>query len=729
MAKQIPWDARITWYYLLDQKLFDYSTEDFERDAKELRDIGIDIVLLGHKTHFRWNYYPFWDEIGEMVVKVVKAFHKYGIKVVEHHSTSLTDKPMTDWASKIERICGDNPKYNNNWRKLQAFIEADDKIDGTRYSSMLQIDGRTGELAVSHYDTYTFCYNNEDFRRIYFCYLESLYACGVDGIMTDDIQFFCGGNACACPTCRAQFRQQTGMELPDNGEAWNRFSGDYDNPLFVAFDQFRRSSAIRFQRDVQAHFQKLGYSMLRPNYISNEVLSNTTAYPFDNCADLWDVMFQENWHATIGKYSWPAYFCEASHRYAFADRNGIPSMSMFYDRSPDNFYFSWALAVSWGQLYNSSFPRTENMVEAERKFRGFEKQYSNLVYEQKKLCDYAVYFSMKTRDLVGDAVTRSMNDVYTWQQGGLFTQKTHALALEEQSAEELAAYPVLILPHVIMLSNDELARFATYIKNGGKLVLAGECGVKTEDGENRSFCDVLSRLGSSMTTRKLERPHTAETVICGKTLGQMQYDLLLEGGSPLAELPEGICIATERIGQGELVCIGAQTNLIQNQQYTSALRRDEDTEKPTYGTAPAPKYTVDRLRETVGVLLDVLIKRPLAEANQIENYQLTLFDSADGYHRIVHLVNFEGTLCETEGAPLSHLDILTHFDPANPAAVKNAPIFLRFECPFPPATVRLITPEAGNPIALQFTHMNGSVMAQIDGGIFSGYAMIDACRQ
>ena len=137
MAKQIPWDARITWYYLLDQKLFDYSTEDFERDAKELRDIGIDIVLLGHKTHFRWNYYPFWDEIGEMVVKVVKAFHKYGIKVVEHHSTSLTDKPMTDWASKIERICGDNPKYNNNWRKLQAFIEADDKIDGTRYSSCL----------------------------------------------------------------------------------------------------------------------------------------------------------------------------------------------------------------------------------------------------------------------------------------------------------------------------------------------------------------------------------------------------------------------------------------------------------------------------------------------------------------------------------------------------------------------------------------------------------------
>jgi hypothetical protein len=729
MAKQIPWDARITWYYLLDQKLFDYSTEDFERDAKELRDIGIDIVLLGHKTHFRWNYYPFWDEIGEMVVKVVKAFHKYGIKVVEHHSTSLTDKPMTDWASKIERICGDNPKYNNNWRKLQAFIEADDKIDGTRYSSMLQIDGRTGELAVSQYDTYTFCYNNEDFRRIYFHYLESLYVCGVDGIMTDDIQFFCGGNACACPTCRAQFRQQTGMELPDNGEAWNRFSGDYDNPLFVAFDQFRRSSAIRFQRDVQAHFQKLGYSMLRPNYISNEVLSNTTAYPFDNCADLWDVMFQENWHSTIGKYCWPAYFCEASHRYAFADRNGIPSMSMFYDRSPDNFYFSWALAVSWGQLYNSSFPRTESMVQAERKFRGLEKQYPDLVYEQKKLCDYAVYFSMKTRDLVGDAVQRSTNAIYTWQQGGLFTQKTHALALEEQSAEELGQYPVLVLPHVILLDEGELSRFAAYMRNGGRLVLAGECGVKTETGTDRAFQEVISLLGSNIKVRKLDRPVSAKTSICKIPLGEMQYNMVLEGGTSLAVIAEGTCVASENIGKGQLVIIGAQTNLLPYQQYVSAPRQDEDVEEPFYGTAPAPFYAVDILRSTIGVLLDVLIKRPLAEANQIENYQLTLFDSADGYHRIVHLVNFEGTLCETEGAPLSHLDILTHFDPANPAAVKNAPIFLRFECPFPPATVRLITPEAGNPIALQFTHMNGSVMAQIDGGIFSGYAMIDACRQ
>ncbi len=726
MAKNIPWNARITWYYLRDPQMFDYTDEDFERDAKELHEIGIDIILLGYKVHFRWNYYPYWSEISDMIGRTVRAFHKYGIKVVEHHSTSLTDKPASDYEAIAERIRGSNPKYDGKWGRLPAYIEADDEIDGTLYSSMLQIDGRTGKLAVSQYDNHTFCYNNEDFRRIYFHYLESLYALGVDGIMTDDIQFFSQGNACACPACRALFREKTGRELPANGEAWSKFSGNYDDPLYVAFDQFRRDSAIRFQRDVQEHFQKLGYRMLRPNYISNEVLSNYSAYPFDNCADLWDVMFQENWNSTIAKYSWPAYFCEAAHRYAFADRNGIPSMSMFYDRSPDNFYFSWALAVSWGQLFNSSFTRTQAMVEAERKFRGMEKRYPELVYDQKKQCDYAVYFSMKTRDLIGDAVRRSTNAIYTWQQGGLFTQKTHALALEEQSVQELAQYRLLVLPHVIMLDDAELSRFAAYVKGGGKLVLAGECGIKTETGENRSFREVLSRLGSKITPKKLDRPVSAKAVLLGKELEEMQYNLIYEGGTSLAAISEGTVLVSEKIGKGELICLGAQTNLIPNHQYTCAKRDLGDPANPVFGKAAAPPYCVDILRGTIGVLLDALIEHPLAEADHIDHYQLTLFGSADGNHQIVHLVNYEDTLCKTEGTPLSHLDLLTNFDPGNAKAKKNQSISLRFDCPFVPSSVRLITPEADDPVVLEFACANGRITVSIEDGIFSGYAMIDA---
>ena len=122
MAKNIPWDARITWYFLRDAQMFDYTGEDFDRDAKELREIGIDIVLLGYKTHFRWNYYPYWDEINGMISRAVKAFHKYGIQVVEHHSTSLTNKPMANWSSKMESIRGNNPKYDGKWEKLQTCL-------------------------------------------------------------------------------------------------------------------------------------------------------------------------------------------------------------------------------------------------------------------------------------------------------------------------------------------------------------------------------------------------------------------------------------------------------------------------------------------------------------------------------------------------------------------------------------------------------------------------------
>jgi hypothetical protein len=57
MAKNIPWNSRLTWYLMNDPQIMDYTDEDFEKEAKVLHDIGITAVMMNNKVHFRWNYY------------------------------------------------------------------------------------------------------------------------------------------------------------------------------------------------------------------------------------------------------------------------------------------------------------------------------------------------------------------------------------------------------------------------------------------------------------------------------------------------------------------------------------------------------------------------------------------------------------------------------------------------------------------------------------------------
>ena len=66
------------------------------------------------------------------------------------------------------------------------------------------------------------CFNNPDYRKVYFDYLESLYKVGIDGIMTDDVQYFGDGNACTCEHCRRLFYEKTGYSLPSPDE-WDSF--------------------------------------------------------------------------------------------------------------------------------------------------------------------------------------------------------------------------------------------------------------------------------------------------------------------------------------------------------------------------------------------------------------------------------------------------------------------------------------------------------------------------
>lgn len=732
MAKNIPWNSRITWYYYMDKHTSPQCTQkDIEKEAASMRELGIDIVLLSNKTHFRFNFYPYWGKIVETLGKITRAFHKYDIKVVEHHSCSLTHIPLSkeEYKARASRInsLSDGGKYADEWKDVEDWITSDAEIDGVKVTSFLQIHGGTHDLSPTQYNTHVVCYNNEDYRRIYFKHLEDIYATGVDGIMTDDVQFFAQGNACACPTCRKLFKEKTGYEMPESTEEWNeRFMNNFDDPRFVAFDQFRRDSAINFQRAVDAHFRSLGLNLLRPNYISNEITTNYSAYPFSNCADLWDVMFQENVSNSIIKYSWPYYACEAVHRYAFASQNDIPSMSMFYCNTPSDIYFSFALCLSWGQLFNPSLERTDDMVAAEGLARSFEKKYPELVYDQKKQSDVAVMFSMKTRDLIANAIT-VMDGVMAWVQSVYFTQRTPAFVLEEQSLSDWQKHKVIVLPHVVMMSDEEIIRAREYAKSGGTLVLVGACGIKTPKGYDRSLDEVRKLLECNTVMRAMDEK-TASVSFNGKELYEMKYDMSYENTESLSSIGDDIVIAQENLGLGKIVFFGAKTNLL---PYHSNVAADINPESPRYNIGVTRQYCGKILENSLGQIMDYVVKTPGIQPIPGE-YLTALYKSADNNHTIAHLVNIEDTLSKEAARQVNMIDPIRRFDPWV-GEISNNAFNLQFLCNYQPEKVRILSPEFAvtkKPLEqyVDFTYQDNLVTVQIPENTFSGYLMVDAIR-
>jgi hypothetical protein len=140
--RKISWDTRFGFFWYNDEEIFHFSQEDFNKKAKAFADSGINTVITFSCTHFRWTWRPYWRIINETIEKIVDACHRYGIRVVEHHSSHLTLDPLDseDW-DYIDRILGMKRSSIDSWKGLREHFGKDYLIDGKPFSSFRQIDG------------------------------------------------------------------------------------------------------------------------------------------------------------------------------------------------------------------------------------------------------------------------------------------------------------------------------------------------------------------------------------------------------------------------------------------------------------------------------------------------------------------------------------------------------------------------------------------------------------
>ena len=671
-----PWEQGFCWFWYNDDEIFHYTQEDFDARARELADAGITIILTFSLTHFRLSYYPYWEEINECLRKIVVACHKYGIRVVEHHSAHLTHWVLGErgW-EHLERnfftYSRGHAKYDN-WKKIFPFLTSDYKIDGVDFRSFAQINGSTGTPVTNAYGAYSMCFNNPDYRKTYFEYLKGVVATGIDGIMNDDIQYFGDEYGCACEHCRRLFKEETGYELPAP-DGWDAFFKNFDDPAYIAWKKFKFASTSRMYRDLTAYYESLGVKLLRPNYCSDILKHCPTCYSFDRCIDLWDFIFQENCFSAIMKQSYLDFMTEAIHRYAAGRRYGIPSMSMFYPDRPDSTYFGWALARSWGQLYTGTCEGMD-VTSLERPYRQFEKKYIRYYTAPRKIADVSFYLSLRTRDFTADARYRYMQKMMGGMQAAYEARLGLDMVMEDDSPEELLTHGKIVASYVAMMSDGELCKLSEYVRRGGCLIILGDFAVFDEDGSKRTQARIEDLLG-----------------------------VRLAHNSPVAH------------GEGEIWRMDFEPA---EPEFQPTVWADRRVPEPKPVPAVLSKHALRKMG--TGRVLREIVKTP-AIAIECENEHVALTAYEVEGALAIHLVNLADTVAE-KAESVAHTDILTHF---TPDAKKLPAIRLTVNCPLSVAPTRavLCTPERSDELILPIEN-NGTLSVSIPADVFAGYAMV-----
>jgi len=437
----------VFWYN--DAEINHWNDADFEAKAASFADAGVNIVMTFSCTHFRWSYYPYRATINAALQRLVNACHKYNIRVVEHHSSHLTFAPLHQrhWNALKNKMVVRKGSIDMFPDLRMHLAMGDPEIaPGVYLSDCRQIDGRTGRAAYTPYDGYAHCFNNPHFRQAYFDTLKDIYALNVDGIMTDDVQFFGEGNACTCKYCREKFKNETGYDLPQPA-GWGKFYGDYQNKAFVEFLRFRVRSTENFQRAVNEHFTGLGLKLLRPNYTTSTFNRNISGYPFEAAGDLWSHVFQENMFSTIIQTAWLPWSEDAVHRSAMARKYSIDPMSMFYPSSYDNYYFCWALSRSWEHLLMAT-PEGGDLNDVELKFAGYEKTHPRLAGAADCMAEAAFLEPRSSLDYAHDPVESAMRPFHVWMQSAILTNRRVSLLFENDTLAEWLKYPAVIIADI-----------------------------------------------------------------------------------------------------------------------------------------------------------------------------------------------------------------------------------------------------------------------------------------
>ncbi len=711
-----PWEERFGWYHYDGRAIYGFTEKDLDNAADLYASNGVTAVIL-FGAHFRFSFRAYWADIEDFITRFTRAFHKKGIKVIEHHSTHLTYRPLdpeTFWANSLAPG-SQLSTYPDFREKSESVPEGTTELD-----SFAQIDGSTGQPCLSsyihtegkdvhwifkHYNGNAHCFNHPEFEKEYWGHVRRIIEkAHIDGIMNDDVQWFGGGNSCACEYCRKKFRAETGYELPDI-DHWGEFFEHYERPDYIAWKKFKKKQSGEFHFRMDERYKSIGFHPMRPAYCAEVLPFDTTCYGFEPAQKLWDFIFQEC--CGIIKDSYICFAGEAIHRFAMAKRNGKPPMALMYPQTAGSAYAAWALCRSWGQLYTGTGGDPRSVFD--RPMRDFEKKHELLFRDPQKRADAAFWFSPETRDYSDkDAPQKYMKPFMAYLESAYVSGICCDMVFGTDDDLTLASFPCVIVPYVYSLSDDELQKMNRYVQNGGRLIVLGDFAGRDNNVRERGSDEKTLLLGMRSTLRRYDYTGTERIYDTVFTEARSKYVFDNICGDVIAygENGETLCIK-EDIGKGCVIYHAADVSGHPIQP--AVWPRGNDT--------PCDRSFVKEMRASDGALLKLLIGGDFTSCSD-ENVIVSAFETLCG--TVLHFVNTKGFIEEFDTVTSSHLPVPPFEKGAAKLGAISAEICLRGK---EYTRAKLFSPEFEGEKTAELSCANGKAHIDIPENTFAGYLL------
>lgn len=440
-----------------------WSLDEAREEAKRLAATGANTVLtFGY--HYRFEHVDKWPQIKESLRNIVTACHEAGIRVIEHHSATFVPPEKLDFV-----------------------------VDGVPLSDCTVISGRDGKPAYfEQYGIVQLCCNNPKFRKIYFDYVLDLAEyCGIDGLMSDDIEFCPDWFVCTCDYCREKFGQWSGRGIPNaNYSRW----GDHGDFWFRDWLRFRMRGPGDYYTDLRKAMDRAGLNIPLLGCLagaSNLLLSQMWGMTGEEFARGVDLNFYEAYYSVSNFYLWRTMAAEISYYLGIGRRFGQPMFTLNYTRSEDDIFFMWAFNLVQGdRLWLNAIPQ-----HPEQTFL-WENAHEELFKSPKTLSNVALLFSRQTRDVYGEYSEATYIDEWTgWSEMLAEENVPYDTILDADLADDLSRYRLLILPNAACMSEAQAAGVRRYVENGGKVIATGDlafCYGTGEEREKSALADWIS---------------------------------------------------------------------------------------------------------------------------------------------------------------------------------------------------------------------------------------------
>ncbi len=720
------WEERFGWLWYGAEEIYNWSDEQFDAEAIRYRDNGITAVIL-FGAHFRFSFWAYWDDIVRTIGNFVTVFHKYGIKVIEHHSSHLTYAPLkeSDWDALLSpkgfwsfgkfpdfrSLSQANPKFGS--ARLDDFAQIDGGTGKKALSSYIHTEGRNMEWIFKHYNGNAHCFNHPSYEKAYKEHLKSIITVGVDGMMNDDVQWFGGGNACACEYCRSKFCEETGYELP-TPDKWEGFYENYSDPVYIAWKKFKKRSSAAFHYRLDEYYKSLGFDPLRPAYCAEVLPFDTTCYGFEGGAGLWDYIFQEC--CGIIKESYICFAAEAVHRYALARRHGVPAMALLYPASRSTTYAGWALCRSWGQLYTGGSASDPTLYDGT--FRAFENKYADCYRKPEKVSDVSFWFSKKTRDYCDhDAPLKYMKPLMSYIESAYISGIGCDMVFEDDSEAELEKHEMIAAISVEQADDAELEKLTEYVKNGGTLLIAGVFAEKDDNYKKRTLNDALEKLGMKSKTVCRMAMSPVNVSYKGKTLmlpkADVHHSFTDIYGEQIAVTPDGACVGVvEDVGRGRIIVFPCETgsNPIQPAMWPKGAETFVEASQ------------IKAMKEENSALLSLFVGRRVTVSGA-DDVIPTVYRTSVG--TVIHLVNTNKMISENNSY-VGRDEAIVQFNDLDGTRQRLPELTLEISGIGNIGSIcRVASPENGETVPVPVASgYNGTYKVTIPEGTFSGYALL-----